>query len=135
MGRILFLDDMKARHEEFDRISEGHDVTHVYNAIEAIYALDAAIADGRPYEQVFLDHDLSYHDIMIPVGAPSREPTGMVVADHIVAMDVPPAEVVIHSHNPDAAREMVRRISDRWPEINVKRVAFAELIAQRGAYR
>ncbi|MFA6159164.1 MAG: cyclic-phosphate processing receiver domain-containing protein [Candidatus Paceibacterota bacterium] len=135
--KILFLDDMQARHKSFRENSSesqslefgGWKVTHVNTASEAI----AALGDMSLYEIVFLDHDLSEEDIMNVPGRPSKVPTGMDVVDHICKMSRPPESIVIHSCNAPAADEMSRRLThDRQRSggtaLNVQLIPFPHLI-------
>jgi len=125
MGRILFLDDMEQRHTEFIKatLGRGHVVVQVWTASDAIRQLNT----GK-FDQVFLDHDLSEDDIMIKVGAKSKVRTGMDVVDHILEMDPPPPEVIVHSCNGPAALQMAYRLAEHPAKIAVKRLAFPELL-------
>jgi hypothetical protein len=125
MGRVLFLDDMIDRHREFVKatLGRGHDIVQAWTAAEAIKKLDS-----EKFDQVFLDHDLSEDDIMIKVGAKSKVRTGMDVVDHIMKMEVPPPEVIVHSCNGPAALQMAYRLSEHPAKIVVKRLAFPELL-------
>jgi CheY-like chemotaxis protein len=130
MPSILFLDDDAARHSLFRaRIEElGHAaryrMLYVYTAAEAIAALDA---HGAEIVHAFLDHDLSEADILVAVGAPSQVPTGMAVVDHILRMAAPPAAVVVHSYNRDAALEMCARLTTLGT-VRVQRLPFSDLL-------
>lgn len=126
---VLFLDDMQWRHREFRRLVErrGDDVRvwHVHTANEAIELL------GRvSFAQVFLDHDLSEEDVMVQVDAESIVPTGMVVVDHIVDMDKPPPDVIVHSLNGPAREEMVRRLQSCPGVERVRGVPFTDLVVR-----
>jgi predicted O-methyltransferase YrrM len=125
MGMILFLDDMETRHTEFDRYArgQGHVIIHVHTADEAIRSLS-----GGQFDQVFLDHDLSHEDIMVKVGEQSVVPTGMTVVDHILTMENPPLDVIVHSCNGPAREEMVRRLETLYPAIRVRGIPFPELV-------
>lgn len=125
---VLFLDDMAWRHVEFARFCDRHGVENVriwraWSAKEAIEMLDA-----RPFDQVFLDHDLSDEDIMIPVGHEGTVPTGMIVVEHILQMPSPPQDVVVHSCNDPARDEMVKRLTDSGKVARVTNLAFTSLI-------
>src|SRR5689334_19670090 len=74
--KILFLDDMEERHRLFKIRNIGRDVTHVYNAKEAIEALNST-----KFDVVSLDHDLSIDTIMLMPG--EGEGSGYDVALHI----------------------------------------------------
>jgi CheY-like chemotaxis protein len=132
MGLILFLDDMQFRHDEFDRYARGmgHDILHVETAADAITLLGT-----MQFDQVFLDHDLSVEDIMVKVGAESAFPTGMAVVDHIVKMENPPPDVIVHSCNGPAREEMVARLEAIRPAVRVRGIPFPDLIQRLRASR
>lgn len=124
---VLFLDDMEWRHKEFRRVTENLNVrvVHVHTADEAIAELKL-----RSFDQVFLDHDLSEEDIMVEAGARSHAKTGMDVVDHLLMMESPPKEVIVHSCNAPAAAIMHVRLDDHPRIRSVKRVSFPLLIQQ-----
>ena len=123
--KILFLDDMKSRHDEFRRVSShsGLEIINVWSAKEAIDALKA-----NRFDQVFLDHDLSENDIMMEVDSTSNVPTGMDVVHFILEMENPPPEVVVHSCNAPAALRMAHLLGEHKAGIKVKRLAFPWLL-------
>lgn len=128
MGRILFLDDMVHRHDEFKRLAHmipphDHEIVQVWSAKQAIDRLT-----NEKFDQVFLDHDLSEEDIMVKVGGPSRVATGMDVVDFIVKMEEPPMDVIVHSCNGPAAWEMCYRLAEHPAKIRVRRLAFPDLL-------
>jgi CheY-like chemotaxis protein len=113
--KVLFLDDMKTRHDAFRRKMIGHDVTHVHTAREAIEALDKAI-----YDVAHLDHDLSDEHYEQDEYVGFSPGTGMDVVDHLVkmSMDQRPLAVIVHTFN-ERGREMLARLLDagiaaRW---------------------
>lgn len=133
--RILFLDDMKARHDAFRKNTIGHDVVFVFTAKEAIEALDT---QGR-FDQARLDHDLEEthyaagmgvamcHSPICPLypgqehvrerGCPGGlygSGTGMDVIDHIIAMapEKRPRKIISHTFNTERGKEMIRRLRD-----------------------
>jgi hypothetical protein len=55
-------------------------------------------------------------------------PTGMMVVDHIVKMESPPQDVIIHSCNSSAAREMVRRLEESDKIMKIRFYPFPEMI-------
>lgn len=122
---VLFLDDMEWRHKEFRRVTENLNVrvVHVYSADEAITELKL-----HSFVQVFLDHDLSEEDIMVDVSAGSVYPTGMAVVDHILTMESPSQEVIVHSCNGPAAAVMHVRLDTHRGIRSVKRTPFPELL-------
>ncbi len=56
--RFLIVDDMKTRHDEFDRILSGEDVVHTYNVREAALQIMEDLRGERKYGTIFLDHDI-----------------------------------------------------------------------------
>lgn len=125
--RVLFLDDMKWRHSEFrNRVWNTDDVRvfHVYTSEDAVILLQRL-----EFDQVFLDHDLSEEDIMVDVGVKSSVPTGMAVVDHIMTMENPPQDIIIHSCNGPAAIEMEIRLAGHPAGIKLlRRIPFPHLI-------
>ena len=137
MDIVLFLDDDLDRHSHFRaRMTAvtiaGHGeqrrVLYAFTAAEAIAALRAH--EGEIAE-AFLDHDLCVEDQCIEPGAPSRVPTGMVVVDHIMAMQKPPRSVTVHSFNTRAAMVMCARL-DKLRGVAVRRIPFHQLLSQLG---
>jgi CheY-like chemotaxis protein len=130
MPSILFLDDDQVRHSHFRTRIDGHghsqryQMIYVHSAAEAIDALKRHEGD---IVHASLDHDLCEEDVLVAVGAPSKVPTGMAVVDHILTMRQPPAKVVVHSYNTDAAIEMCSRLR-RHGSIDVQRIPFSEMI-------
>jgi hypothetical protein len=136
MGKILFLDDMGWRHSEFTRRSDRDPTLRVWQAHSAKGAI--ALLESTSFDQVFLDHDLSEDDIMIKVGEKGTVPTGMDVVDHILTMENPPRDIIIHSCNRPAAEEMMRRLESISPNkvFSIRRIPFPELLhAIDSAYR
>ena len=124
MSLVLFMDDMKTRHFEFQRYLPKDVVCHwAFSAEEAKNLLDQ-----NDYDQVFLDHDLCEDDIMIAVGAPSKVPTGMTVVDYIVSSTKRPKEVIVHTCNGPASDEMVKRLKDA--KVVVHQLPFPYLLQQ-----
>lgn len=117
---------MEWRHREFVQAAgpllKGFRLIRVYNARDAIRALD----EGGVV-QAFLDHDLSEIDVMSVPGAETENPTGMVVVDHIMGMEEPPDEIVVHSCNGPASIEMVVRLESHPKRPKVRRIAFPML--------
>lgn len=125
---VLFLDDMTWRHQEFSRIADYITdllVTPVYSAAAAIKALN-----GEIYDQVFLDHDLSPEDVMMEPDGSSSTATGMDVVQHILTMQRPPLQVIVHSCNAPAAARMASRLESHPAGIWVRRIAFPELLSR-----
>jgi len=123
---VLFLDDMEWRHSEFSRCVDdlpGFRIWRVHTAEAAVELLMS-----RGFVQVFLDHDLSDDDVMCVPGSATRVPTGMDVVDHILGMEHPPSQVVIHSCNGPAALEMERRLETHSARIAIRRIPFPFLM-------
>jgi CheY-like chemotaxis protein len=96
--RVLVLDDEQVRHEEFVRQHPADEVVSARSVHEACAALR-----GPRFDRVQLDHDLG-----------SGSPTGLEAARFIAEMEQErrPAMVIVHSHNPVGAREMVLTLRD-----------------------
>lgn len=139
--RILVLDDDDARHGYFAKQFIGHEVTHVHTYTECIQTL----LDNDPFEVVFLDHDLNDHGyrstadektdyVQRSLTRFSREGEldGRDVAEDMVRLfpvEKRPYQVVVHSWNPQGAKEMMSILKDagfnvqRWefdPRANLK---------------
>lgn len=127
MRKILFLDDMGWRHSEFTRRTDRVNDLKVWQAHNARGAIQ--LLESESFDQVFLDHDLSEEDTMIEVGKEGMVPTGMTVVEHILKMEHPPMDVIVHSCNGPAAFEMVRRLIDHPAKIRVRRLAFPDLLS------
>jgi CheY-like chemotaxis protein len=119
--RVLFLDDMQARHDAAARWLEGQELVAVITASAAIEAL----IKGPRFDVVMLDHDLAEeHYLTLSEGiSESRQPgqeaytpgTGMDVVDFLVQQkraNAPnlPNQIIVHSWNPVRAPEMQRRL-------------------------
>lgn len=124
---VLFLDDMAWRHSEFAvclfiRGIERVQLHRAWTADEAIELLNTV-----EFDQVFLDHDLCDDDIMLEVGEKGRERTGMDVVDHILTMQDPPQDIIIHSMNGPARMEMHRRLEESGRIARVRSIDFYTL--------
>lgn len=117
--RWLFLDDSEHRHVHFKSILAGNlssvIIDHVYTAQEAIDKLRAA-SDGLgaddmrvppfAYDCAYLDHDLEDVD-------PSA--SGQAVAEYIALHQEAasrPKFILIHSWNPEGAKNMAAALKD-----------------------
>ena len=101
--KILFLDDMKARHDAFDDYAKGHDVSHAWTAEDAIRMLAS-----ESFDAASLDHDLADEHYSAPYASPAMGGTahsGRAVAREIARAGAP-MRVMVHSFNPDGSREM-----------------------------
>lgn len=125
--RVLFLDDMAWRHSEFAKalFKRGVERVEVHRAWTAEEAVE--FLHMYDFDQVFLDHDLHENDVMVVVGERSEVPTGMAVVDHIVAMENPPKDIIVHSLNGPARFEMCRRLEERGG-IRVRNLPFHDLL-------
>ena len=125
--RILFLDDMAWRHSEFAKalFKRGVERVEVHRAWTAAEAKE--YLHMYEFDQVFLDHDLCEEDIMLEVGERGKEASGMDVVDHIVAMENPPKDIIVHSLNGPARFEMCRRLEERGG-IRVRNLPFHDLL-------
>lgn len=113
--RVLILDDNDERHEVFRERLIGCDRVHVHTFRECVDAL----REMPRFDVAYLDHDLndfpaqyqSYCGGFYGAG----EMTGTDVARYI-ARGMPrekvPAQIVIHSWNPDGALRMARVLAD-----------------------
>ena len=101
--RILVLDDDKSRHNSFDEVLKGQQITHVYNYADAVKELENGV-----FDEVYLDHDLGDFGES-PTGYGQTERTGADVANYIARVlpeDKRPKLVHIHSWNPVGAHNI-----------------------------
>jgi len=94
--KILFLDDMKERHDYFQESCIDQDITHVWTSKEAIDKLKT-----DKFDAIFLDHDLGGE-----VYQKSIRGTGCEVAEFIARNDVGTPDIVLHSWNPEGVKNM-----------------------------
>ena len=100
--KILILDDDLNRHGFFNNALRHEDVTNVYTSKECIEELKK-----EDWDIVFLDHDLGGQ-----VYVESGEYTGYEVALFLEQNpEYKPPKVIIHSLNPQGARNMQMAIS------------------------
>lgn len=126
VGKILFLDDMGWRHSEFTRRSDRWPDIKVWQAHTAKGAI--ALLESETFDQIFLDHDLSEDDIMIEVGKKGTVPTGMDVVDHIMTMENPPMDIIVHSCNGPARMAMVVKLESHPAKPRVRGIPFPSLL-------
>jgi hypothetical protein len=129
--RVLVVDDMKERHDGFLRIFAGHEVAGAYRYT---HALDALRNKG-PWGLVCLDHDLADADDKadsVPEGIGGRYFfTGLDLAFWL--RDNPqfcPPKVLIHSWNPDGAKNM-EAVLRTIPNVEVTRRQYGGALLQR----
>ena len=121
--KILFLDDMDARHVLAREIASnlGIDVDSVYTAEEAIRKLEHG-----SYEAACLDHDLADDHYAGPYVSPSMGGTahsGRAVARWI-SEHGKPENVLVHSFNPDGAKAICEHLSDSQHLLKISRAPF-----------
>lgn len=105
--RILFLDDDPTRHRSFAQKNIGRVVHHVYDFYEFTKALD----ESETFDEIWLDHDLSWEAAM---GRPGEfERTGYDAACYLASKpEKHPRFVIIHSWNPVGALRMRDALRD-----------------------
>lgn len=105
--KVLFLDDDPTRHDLFLQSMCGRvEVIQAWGFFEAVKFLK----EHKPHT-VFLDHDLGDHRepdrIASMYGGRGSELTGEDVARYIFNNEeVHPTQCVVHSHNPDGAKNI-----------------------------
>lgn len=115
--KVLFLDDDVERTKRAIEYFKDDELFLAQTAQESIDILDKE----SPFDLVHLDHDLGGQ-----VYCPSDEVSGAHVARHIVSMpdDKCPSLVVVHSHNPAGAKNMVETLRDYvrvvWQPFSIK---------------
>ncbi len=97
--RILFLDDDPSRHRLFQERTSSEQVEHVWNAAEAIEALQR-----ETFDVVSLDYDLSRSGDAL---------TGYDVAQRLVETPNRSAIILIHSDNHGGAQRMIEILGPR----------------------
>lgn len=102
--KIHFLDDEAYRHRQLTETIPWAWVTHAYTAKQAINWLSK-----EDFDLVMLDHDLSVADQNNP---DPREPTGMLVADHMAQEIRWRCPVIVHSYNVPAGQRMTERLKE-----------------------
>ncbi len=124
---VLFLDDCPARLEwAAEEFCTGNRFTPAKDASEAIGWLDHAKTCHRPYDVVYLDHDLGDEKWQDS----SEENTGMEVVRWVVAYKPKVGRFVVHSMNTPAGHEMVAKLRDAGYEAEY--VSFMTLVVGRG---
>lgn len=102
--RVLVLDDSLERQKAFRSHLIGTISTHVHSYAECVEAFEN---QPKPFDIVFLDHDLSDE---AAAGNPShKEKTGTDVVDYIVEMDPSkqPKKIILHTLNPVGRQRMM----------------------------
>jgi CheY-like chemotaxis protein len=106
--RILFLDDMRVRHDSFD-LQLQQTGLHAVQAWTGEQAIELLRREG--FDAVLLDHDLGeehYAEHRAGERAPSRLADGTTVADFVAQLPVElrPRVAIIHSWNRYGANRM-----------------------------
>lgn len=111
--KVLVLDDIKHRHDVFDRVYYDDQVVHCYRYHDFCDKLEN---DG-PWDIVHLDHDLGDFvddaDTYYDGWGRKQEYNGQHAAAQVCEMDKPPPRIIIHSVNPVGARAMLQMIQRR----------------------
>ncbi len=98
--KILIVDDEQYRHDLYEKVYIGHEITHVYSASDAILELSI-----NEYDVVQLDHDLADQHY----GSPyiQHEGTGYQVAKFIEQnTGLWNMKVILHTMNPAGRSRM-----------------------------
>ena len=105
--KILFLDDMKSRRDEFRKNSIGHSVDFAVNAQECLDLLKQG-----EYDVFYLDHDLESDHYQ---SNEDHHEDGRFVARQMVDMTQHHGKVVIvHSLNPDGRQNIRSILKDHY---------------------
>ena len=105
MKNILILEDDLNRMRQFEENFSDHHVVHADTAHAAI-----ALLDEYTWDWLFLDHDLG-GEVMVDSFA--NNDTGYVVAVWLEEhSDQQPANIVIHSFNPQGAENIHKALPD-----------------------
>ena len=108
--RMLFLDDMAARHEVIGQLADRFDITHVYDARTCIRALNDS------WDVVSLDHDLEDEHYAAYHGYAEQAALARTGWDVVVFLRSWPEErkkdvvVNVHSANPPAKERMMAEL-------------------------
>lgn len=112
--RILILDDVKYRHDVYDKLYGDDDVFHSYTFSDFLSKLD-----NGPWDLIHLDHDLGDFvdnpDLYTDGWGKIREYNGTDASDRICNLpdNKLPKRIVVHSINPVGARRMVDMLKHR----------------------
>ena len=108
--KILILDDLKVRHDTFEKMYTGHEVVSVYRFSEF-----AAQIKDQKWDLIHLDHDLGEAenaDYRIDGWGSRRDYTGYDASWRLVLTcemnpELMPDRVIVHSVNPTGAKRML----------------------------
>lgn len=104
MKRILFLDDDLFRHHLARQImAEGNSFHSVFTVDDAIDALEF----HPPYDQVFLDHDLTQGEYYVDS---NRRDCGYEVVRWILVNRPTIGEVIVHTLHTSAGNQMAQEL-------------------------
>jgi hypothetical protein len=123
--KVLFLDDLDVRHEWAKTQFIGAEITHVHTAWECV----AALRDKGPFDVVSLDHDLGYSSHSYT--EQDVNGNGQDVTRYVLEQAMNPdaglwqdwwreADWIIHSWNPDGAKNMARDLRTAWCDVVVE---------------
>ena len=128
---ILILDDIKYRHDVFDKVYGAGECLHSYLYSDFLHKLSAS-----PYDLIHLDHDLgdfvTNADTYIDGCGKIQQYNGVHAAIRICEMEdhFLPKRVIIHSVNPEGARAMLSTLRRRG--IDVTWEPFADIPDEEG---
>ena len=128
MLRILILEDDDNRIATFTKTLGGSHCLHIVKeAADAITILQTETEEGRPYDVLFLDHDLG-NETMVDM---KEKNTGSEVVRWLVRTDLLLEQpyIFIHSLNTPAARVMERNLKYNDRFIFVHRIPFTRLVS------
>lgn len=106
--KVLFLDDMQVRIDSFKQ--KCPDAVIVEDAESCIQELKE-----NKYDMVFLDHDLG-GEIYVDE---KEKNTGSEVVRFILKEKIEIPQIVVHSHNPDASKNMHKDLKNAGYEVHL----------------
>lgn len=113
--RVLILDDDPRRHEAFERMMKGAQITRAYTAPQAIQLLQTP----PNFDLVFLDHDLPISAELVGVTDPG---CGLQVAAFIAENPgYRPERVWIHTWNDSARVKMARMLRAAGVDVTLQK--------------
>lgn len=128
---VLILDDIKDRHDTFDRMYGVGNCVHSYTYSDFLEKLLAS-----PYDLIHLDHDLGDFvvnaDTYVDGWGKTQEYNGVHAAIRICELvdHLLPKKVIIHSVNPEGARAMLSTLRRRG--IDVTWEPFGDIADEEG---
>jgi len=116
---ILILDDIKYRHDVFDKRYGAGECLHSYLYSDFLFKLQ----NGSPFDLIHLDHDLgdfvTNADTYIDGWGKTQQYNGVHAAIRICELEdeLLPNRVIVHSVNPEGARAMVSTLKRRGVDV------------------